>query len=69
MPCDNQSLRGNSEYALCIDYIEQLLNMPECNFFIGAGDYNTSFSRTTAQTQYLCDFIDRNSDVGSHYRK
>ena len=36
--------------------------MPECNYFIGAGDYNTSFtiSRTNAQTQCLCDFMDRN---------
>ena len=62
MPCDKQCecLSVNSEYALCIDYSEQLLNMTECNYFIGAGDYNTSFSRTDAQTQCLCDFMDRN---------
>ena len=45
-------------YVLII--FEQLLNMPGCKYFIGAGDYNTSFSRTNAQTQYLRDFIDRN---------
>ena len=60
MPCDNQCLSVNYEYSLCIDYIEQLLNMPECNYFIGAGDYNTSFSRTNEQTQCLYDFIDKN---------
>ena len=58
MPSDNQSFSVNSEYALCIDYIEQLLNMPECKYFIGAGDYNTSFSRTNAQTE-IQDVIDR----------
>ena len=60
MPCDKQCLSVNSEYDLCIDYIEQLLNMPECNYFIGAGDYNTFFSRINAQTQCVCDFMDRN---------
>ena len=54
MPCDNQCHSVNSVYALCIDYIEQLLNIPKCNYFIGAGDYNTSFSRTNAQTLCLC---------------
>ena len=34
--------------------------MPECNYFIGAGDYNTSFNRTNAHTQYFCDFMDIN---------
>ena len=41
---------------LNILYVLIILN----NYIIGTGDYNTSFSRTNAQTQCLCDFMDLN---------
>lgn len=60
MPCDTRCLTVNNEYSNCINFIEQLLNGPNCNCFIGAGDYNTSFSRHTGQTYCLNDFMSRN---------
>ena len=61
MPCDNRSTIVNVEYSDCIDYIEQITNQLDCNYFICAGDYNTCFSRSNAQTNCLDDFIERNN--------
>ena len=62
MPCDTYLAHiVNEEYIECIDYIESIFNTTMCNYFIGAGDYNTSFSRLNAQTTYLKDFIQRNN--------
>ena len=61
MPCDNRSTIVNVEYSDCIDYVEQITNQLDCNYFICAGDYNTCFSRSNAQTNCLDDFIERNN--------
>ena len=38
-----------------------MLSDLQCTPFIGAGDYNTCFNRSNAQTTYLTDFIRRNN--------
>ena len=65
-PCDNYSNNIIAdEYIECIDYIEQLFNMSDCNSFICCGDYNTSFSRDNAHSRFLIDFMHRNSLIKS----
>ena len=60
MPCDNRSTIVNAEYSGCIDYIEQITNQLNCNYFICSGDYNTSFSRSNMCNNFK-DFIGRHN--------
>ena len=54
LPCDNYStVYVNHEYTECIDYIESLYNTANCGAFTCCGDYNSSFDRSNAQTEFL----------------
>ena len=65
-PCDNYSNNDvSNQYVDCIDCIESVINVSNCNSFICCGDWNTSFQRNNAQAKYLCDFISRNNFVNS----
>ena len=61
MPCDNRGTIVNAVNFECIDYIEEIINQLDCNYFICAGDYNTCFSRSNAQTNCLEDFNEKNN--------
>ena len=62
LPYDNYStVYVNHEYTECIDYIESLHNTANCSAFICCGDYNCSFDRSNAQTEFLKEFIFRSN--------
>ncbi len=66
LPCDNYSNNNvSNQYVNCIECIESMFNMSECNSFICCGDYNTSFQRNNAQSRYLSDFVNRNNLITS----
>ena len=53
----------NTNYIDCIECVESLINSSDCDSYICCGDFNTSFERHNAQTNYLTDFISRNNLV------
>ena len=65
MPCDNFSNTVNQEYVDVVNTIEFVINSEDCNGIIVCGDFNTSFSRSNAQSACLTDFINRNRLISS----
>jgi hypothetical protein len=60
MPCDNYSMHNaNVLYEDVLDAIESVLSSVDYDHCILCGDFNTSFSRSNAQTRCLNAFIDR----------
>ena len=58
LPCDNMSKNEiDTVYSDCIDTIEKVMNMTDCNATIICGDLNTDLSRVTAHTNYLKHFV------------
>ena len=65
-PCDNYSNNDvSNRYVDCMDYIESVINVSNCNSFICCGDWNTNIERYNTPTKYVCDFISRNHFVNS----
>ena len=65
MPCDNFSNTFNQEYVDVVNAIELIINSEDWNGLIVCGDFNTSFSRSNAQSTCLNDFINRNHLISS----
>ena len=59
LPCDTQKIHtDHEEFIDVLDYIEQLLYKDS---YIICGDFNTSFERNNAHTEYLNGFMSRNN--------
>ena len=62
LPCDNFSNTVVSDgFIDCINCIESMLALANCDSFILCGDFNSSFQRANAQSNCLQQFIDRNN--------
>ena len=60
--CDNYSNTTVTQgFIDCVEYIENLYNLSDCSSYICCGNFNTSFERNNAQSNYLTDFIEWNS--------
>ena len=60
--CDNFSNTVVSGGFLgCINCIEGILALANCDSFISCGDFNSSFQRANAQSNCLQQFVDRNN--------
>ena len=61
LPCDNFSNTKVSDRIIdCINSIESMLALANCDSFILCGDFNSSFQRANAQSTCLQQFVDRN---------
>ena len=61
LPCNNYTSSASAEFTESSDYIESLFNSMNFNAFICCRDCNTSFERSSGQTECLNSFITRNN--------
>ena len=62
LPVDSRNMTHISEeFEKCLDELELCLNEHCVDYILIGGDFNTDFSRSTAQTRCLNDFIQRNN--------
>ena len=60
MPCDNRNiLNPNDEFIDVLDHIEPIVTRSSCTFVLLCGDFNTSFDRQNAQTNFLSQYMER----------